>query len=136
MIQAESKSLLRLDSMHTGEKLLRSDGAVEGFARFQAIIAAVAALGKIFAEIPQQRRASAFPCFSIRDHGAQLLMRDPLFAFAFFLDKPPLFYYVADAEEKHAVARQTIASGASCFLVIPFDVLRQVVVNDVTHVRF
>jgi len=136
---------------------------IEGFARFQAIITAVAGSfssscgggsrvgcrpgrGRhrcfhrsgwpAFAKIPQQRCAPAFPCFGIRDHGAQLLMRDPLFAFAFFLDKSPLFYYVADAEEKHAVARQTIASGASCFLVIPFDVLRQVVVNHVTHVRF
>src|SRR4026209_1941492 len=150
MIQAESKSLFRLDSMHAGEKLLRSDGAVEGFARFQAIIAAVAenvfsswggsragcrpgrrrhpclyrSVRPAFAEVPQQRCAPAFPCFGIRDHGAQLLMRDPLFAFAFFFDKPPLFNYVADAEEQHALARQTIASRAPRFLVVPFDVLR------------
>src|SRR5690348_14220104 len=112
MVQAESKSLFRLDSMDTGEKLLRSDGAVEGFARFQAIITAVAGnfssscggsrvgcrpsrrrpaclyrSGRpAFAEVPQQRCAPAFPCFGIRDHVAQLLVRDPLFAFAFFLD--------------------------------------------------
>ena len=74
--------------------------------------------------------------FCIRDHGAQLLMRDVLFAFAFFFDKAPLFYHVAYAEKQHAIARQAIAACASCFLIIPFDVLRQIVVNDEPNVRF
>src|SRR5215813_3928322 len=136
MIEAESKSLLRLDSMYTGEKLLCSDGAIECFARFQAIIAAVArGLGIILAEIPQQRCPPALARFGIRDHGAQLLVCDSLFAFAFFFDKPPLFYDVADAEEHRALARQPIASRAPGFLVIPFDILRQIVMNNVAHVR-
>src|SRR5436305_12572986 len=93
MIQAESKSLLRLDSMHTGEKLLRGDSAIEGFARCQAIIAAVArnfsscggsrvgcretsrcrrhaCLGgrrPAFPEITQQRCSPALLPFGIRD---------------------------------------------------------------------
>ena len=125
MIQAESKSLLRLDSMHAGEKLLRSDGAVEGFAWFQAIIAAVAwqFLRMIFAEIPQQRCPPAFARFRIRDHRAQLLVRDSLLAFAFSSMKRRYVYDVADAEEQHALARQAIASRASGFLIVAFDVL-------------
>jgi len=32
-------------------------------------------------------------------------VRDPLLAFTFFLDEPPLFYDVAYAEEQHTLAR-------------------------------
>src|SRR5207237_6727492 len=86
-------------------------------------------------EIPQQRRAPAMARFRIRDHGAQLLVRDALLALAFFLDETPLFDHIAHTEEQHALARQTIATCAPGFLIIPFDVLRQIVVNDKPDVR-
>src|ERR1700737_765119 len=123
MIQPKSKTLLRLHTMHAGEKFLRRDGAVERLARLQAIIAAVAeALRKILAEIPQQRRPPTMARFRISDHGAQLLVRDTLFAFAFFFDEAPLFHHVAHTEEQHALARQTITARAPRFLIIPFNV--------------
>ena len=74
--------------------------------------------------------------FRIRDHGAQLLVCDALLAFTLFLDETPLFHDIAHTEEQHALARQTIATRASRFLIVPFDVLRQIIVNDESDVRF
>src|SRR5207248_6180934 len=163
VIESKSKALLCLHSMHAREKFLRRDRTVERLAWFQAIIAAIARnfsssggsrIGCIiisrrrryaclyrngrpaFAEIPQQCRPPAMACFRIRDHGAQLLVRDALLAFTLFLDETPLFHDIAHTEEQHALARQTIATGASRFLVVPFDVLRQIMMNNEADVRF
>ena len=46
------------------------------------------------------------------------------------------FSDVARAEEQHAFARQTVASRAAGFLIIAFDVLRQIVMDHEADVRF
>ena len=47
-----------------------------------------------------------------------------------------MFHHVAGAEEQQAFARQAVAARAAGFLVITFDVFRQVVVDDEADVRF
>ena len=53
-----------------------------------------------------------------------------------FVNEPHLLHAVAGAEQQQAFARQTVAAGAAGFLIITFDVFRQIVVDHETHVRF
>src|SRR5205814_5303161 len=54
----------------------------------------------------------------------------------FFLDEASLFHDIARAEEQLTFTGQAIASGPSRFLIITFDVLRQIVMNNKTDIRF
>src|SRR5438034_11553126 len=67
---------------------------------------------------------------------AQLFLRDALLAFAFFLDEAALFHHIARAEEQHAFTGQAIAPGPPRFLIITFDVLRQIVMNNKTDIMY
>ena len=70
-------------------------------------------------------------------HLLQLRARDLLLLCArLFVDELRLLDHVSRAEQQHAIARQSIASGASGFLVVALDVFRQIVVDDVADVRF
>ena len=69
------------------------------------------------------------------DHHLQLLAGDALFVAGFFVDERGLFHHVAGAEKQQAFARQSVASGASGFLIVALHVLRQIVVQDKAHVR-
>src|SRR5205814_4408722 len=103
----------------------------------EAVITAVArGLTIFFAEIAQQRRAPAFAGFGVMHHLPELLARDALLAFALLIDEMRLLDDIARAEKQRAFARQPIAPGAARLLIIAFDVLRQIVMNDEPHVRF
>src|SRR4029077_20713386 len=110
---------------------------IERLSRAQAIVTAVAGLmRKFFAEIFEQRRAPAFASLGVMYHLAKLLACDSLFLFAFFVDKTRLLHHVAGAEEQYAIARQSITTRASRFLIVTLDVLRQIVMNDKADIRF
>src|SRR5687767_9575751 len=67
----------------------------------------------------------------------QLRACDLLFFFVGdFVEKVRLLRDIAGTEKKKTIARQTIAPGTTGFLIIAFDVLRQVVVDHPTDVRF
>ncbi len=137
VIQSEPEAALLVDAMDTGEKLLRRDRAVESLARGQAIIATAARLVRPFlAEVAQEGGAPAFARLRVMHHLAQLLARDPRFTLALFIDETGLLDHIARAEEEDAFARQTVAPGAPGFLIVALDVLRQIVVDHETHVRF
>ena len=70
------------------------------------------------------------------NHVAQLLVRDALLAFALLFNETPLLHYVARTEKEHAIAGQTVAPGPPRFLIITLDVLRQIVMNNETDIRF
>ena len=71
------------------------------------------------------------------DHLLELLARDALLSGSGFSSMNlRLLHHVAGAEKQQAFARQTIAPGAPGFLVVAFDVLRQIVMDDEAHVRF
>src|ERR1043166_9466663 len=108
--------MLLVQPVNAGEKLLRLNGAVERLARAQAIVATVArekscggsrvgCIGgthcrrhacryrrrrKCFAEIFQQSRATALPCFGVMHHLSQLLVRDFLLAPGLLFNEPTL----------------------------------------------
>src|SRR6266567_5330634 len=70
------------------------------------------------------------------NHVAQLLLRYALLAFALLFNETPLLHYVARTEKEHAIAGQTVAPGPPRFLIITLDVLRQIVMNNKTDIRF
>src|SRR6185437_2717207 len=53
-----------------------------------------------------------------------------------FVNEPHLFHAIAWTEQQKTFARQTVASGASGFLIIAFNVFWQIVVNHETDVWF
>src|SRR5438309_613173 len=69
-------------------------------------------------------------------HLAELLARDALFLLTLLLDKTRLLYHIARAEKQHAFAGQAIAPGPPRFLIVAFDVLRQVMMHDEADIRF
>ena len=100
------------DTINTGEKLLRFDGAVVSFARREAVIAAAAVLSvKLFTKVPQHRHAAAFSALGQLHHLAQLPARNLTFLrFGDFVDESGVLDGVAGTEEQEAFARQTIAA--------------------------
>src|SRR5438045_9617197 len=74
--------------------------------------------------------------FGVMNRVAQLFLRDALLAFAFFLDEASLFHDIARAEEQLTFTGQAIAPGPPRFLIITFDVLRQIVMNNKTDIWF
>src|SRR5438876_1110412 len=68
-------------------------------------------------------------------HLAELLPRDALFLLTLLLDKTRLLHYIAGAEKQHTLAGQSVTARASRFLIITFDVLRQIVMDDKTDIR-
>src|SRR6266550_3421868 len=69
-------------------------------------------------------------------HLAELLASDALLVLAFLIDEMRLLHDITRAEKQHAFAWQSIAPGAARLLVITFDILRQIVMNNEPHVRF
>ena len=70
------------------------------------------------------------------DHLLQLFAGDlPFLRVRFFVNEHRLFHRVARTEQQHTFARQAIAAGAAGFLIIAFDVFRQVVVDHEADVR-
>ena len=136
VVKPESEAALLLHAQNAGEKFLRRHRAIEGLARVETVVAAIAGFVRPFLrKIAQERGAPAFSGLGVMHHLAQLFARDPRFALAFFLDETRLFHHIAGAEEEHAIARQPVASGPPGFLIIALDVLRQVVVHDEADVR-
>ncbi len=75
--------------------------------------------------------------FSVMDHLLELLPWDSAFWFVrFFVDEAGLLCHVGGAEEEDAFCRQASAFGPPCFLVVAFDVLGKVMMNDESYVWF
>src|SRR6267154_6065696 len=138
LIHAEINAALFAHPKDTRKKLLRSDCSVIGFARSQTIVtAATVRLGKFFAKVTQQGYATALAAFGKVNHLPQLGGGDlPLPFVGHLVDEPRVFDRVSGAKEQQAFARQAVSSGAACLLIIAFDVLRQIVMDHKTHVRF
>ena len=117
---------------------MRGDRAVITLAGRQAIVA-TAAVGfrKGLAEVFEQRGPSAGRDFRVAHHLLQLLAGDALFLrVGLFLDELRLLDHVAGAEQQQTFARQPVASGAARLLVVALDVLRQIVMNHESDIRF
>src|SRR6185312_14090739 len=91
----------------------------------------------LLAKIIQQKRAAAGRAFRVMNDLLQLRAGNfALLRIGHLIDEPAIFHAVAGTEQQEAFARQTIAARAARFLVIAFDVFRQIVVDDKPHVRF
>ena len=126
------------DAVDAREKLLRNDRAVVRLARFGAVVAGAAVIDAEIAspKYVQQFGAPAAGAFGVVDNLPKLRARDLLLLLVGdFVEEVRLLRDVARAEQQQAIARQAVASRASGFLIIAFDVLRQVVVNDPADVR-
>ena len=137
VVQADAKTVFLADAIDAGEKFLRGERAVKSFARRKAIVARAAAVGgKFFAEIREQFTAAAARALGVMHHLLQLFARDLLFLrIRFFVNELRLLHHVAGAEKQNTFARQTVAARAAGFLIIAFDVFRQIVVDDEADVR-
>ncbi len=118
---------------------LRAGGAIVGGAGLEAIVAGGAVLDVAgeFAEILQQLLPPARRTLGVLQHLAELgAGRLLLLRARHLLDEMGLLRDVPRAEEQQAVGGQTVASGAAGFLIVPLDVLGQIVVNDPADVGF
>ena len=91
---------------------------------------------KFFPEISQQKLAPAGRDLGVMNHLLQLRAGD--FAFlrvGFLVNEPHLLHAVAGAEQQQTFAGQAVAPRAAGFLVIAFDVFRQIVMNHEADVR-
>ena len=137
MIQPDAETIFFADAIDTRKKFLRGQRAIKRGARRQAVVARAAIIGgKFFAEIRQQFCPPAARALGVVNHLLQLFAGNFLFLrIGFLVNETSLFHHVAGAEEQNAFARQTVAARAAGFLIIAFDVFRQIVVNDEAHVR-
>ena len=112
-----------------------------GHVFFNRLLVAVAAFlaalpRRMFAEIGQDIMAQAVIAFAVTDHGVEqaefdgLLLRvvDGLF------DEELLDHDVLAAEEEDTFPRRAVAAGPARFLVVAFDVLGHLVMDDVADV--
>ena len=94
-------------------------------------------LGPLLAEIPEQGHATAAFVFGKMRHllelHPRLVARLPV---GDLLEKPQVFDHIAARVEEQALGRQSVAPGASGFLVVALHVLRQVGMDDEAHVGF
>src|SRR5262249_46600215 len=102
--------------------------------RLDAVVALAAGPGECLAEIAKQRHASAFATFGKAQEGFQACLTTGSLGGCALLDKPPLQERVAAAVEKQATGGQSIAAGASDFLIVTFQILGQVGVDDKTDI--
>src|ERR1039457_6836869 len=111
--------------------------------RLTAVIARFTRTGKGFIEVMQLDRAAAVVRFRVIQDLAQLLAGYALFVHErsariridLLFDEKFGRTNVGSAEEQGAVRRIPVASGAAGFLVVAFQALGQVVMNDPTDVR-
>src|SRR4029077_4228234 len=103
MIQPESESAFRVDTMYAGKKLLSRNRAIERLAWREAIVAAVTRWLCVFlAKISEQSHAPAFARLGVMNHLLKLRSGDSRFAFTLFVDEMELFGHIARAEQQHA----------------------------------
>ena len=126
------------DAINAGEKFLRKRRSIISGAGFQAVVACSAILGgELLAEIGKQFTSATSGAFRIVDHLAELCASGLLFlSIGDFFDEMDLFGGIACTEQKQAVCREAVATRTSGLLIITFDILRQVMVNHPTNVRF
>ncbi len=119
-------------ALHAREELLGGYGEVHEFAfPRQAVVAPAAARTGIgFAEVGQERDASADFGFGELDHAAELQAGRPLFHALFVGDEGFHPVDVRRREEQYTLGGQAVAPGAADFLVVALEVLRKVVVDD------
>ena len=107
------------------------------FGGCETIIAVAALVGdRILTEIAQQVTPPAIR----RRCEIEQLPQKALGFFAFLrilylTDEMALLRRIACAEEERTIASEAVAAGTPGFLVIAFDVLGEIVVHDVAHVR-
>ena len=91
---------------------------------------------KIYFPKYNKRRAPAFARLGVMDHLLKLCTGDTRLLLAFLVDEMPLLGNVARAEQQDAFTRQSVASGASGFLIIALQIFRQIIMHNKTHIRF
>src|SRR5439155_15768894 len=138
LVNAKIKATPFPNTIDTGKEFLRGKRAVVGLARGETVVARVAVwLSSRLSEITQQRRPATLAALGIMDNLLQLLARDFAFLWiGFLIDELRVLYGIARAKEQEAFAGQAVAPGAASFLIIAFDVLRQIVMNHESHVGF
>ena len=126
-----------MDAMHTGEKFLRRNCAVERLAWGEAIVASFTRwLCIFFAKISEQSHAPAVASLGVMNHLLELSPGDSRFGLALFVDEMELFGHVACAEQQHAFAWQPVPARAPGLLVVALQIFRQIIVHDKPDVRF
>ena len=117
---------------HQGQLLL----AVEAGFGMEAVVAAAAVvLGIILAEVVQEQFPAALAGFGIGDRFPEQLFADFLFRDGFALHEFFQFLDVLVAVIGDAPAFLTVTAGAARFLIVAFNALGNVVVDDKADVR-
>ena len=114
------------------------DSCVERLARIDAVVARITTtITPRFAEVPEQLDAPTTRAVGERSHLVELGTRDATRIEVFhFREKSHIFRDITARVQEQALGGKSIASRASCLLVIAFDVLGQIGVNHKSHVGF
>ena len=124
-------------AIDSGERLLHQLGAVDRFGRLQAGVAIAAGLLQRLAEIGQQHLAAAARGLAIADQSLELAALDLLLRFGRVRGFQELAQLgdVLQAVEHEGFGGQAVAAGPAGLLVVGFESLRRVEMDDEAHVR-
>ena len=138
VIEADLETRDLGDAVDAREKLLRSHGPVECFARGETVVAASTGdLVECFAEVGEEASPPTISGFRVMDHLMELIARDATFlCVGLFLDECLLFDGVRRGEKEHAFAGEPVTSSPAGFLIITFDIFWQIVMDYEADVRF
>ena len=108
------------------------------FNRFLVAVAAFIAVfpRRMFAKIRQDIMAQAVIAFTVADHGMEQAEFDLLLFYVAdgLFNEEFLDHDILPVKEEDTVSRRPVAAGAARFLVVAFDVLRHLVMDDVADV--
>ena len=137
MVQANWECAFLADPKNAGEEFLGRDSGVIRLFWVETVVAGIAVVVWVgFAEIAEERRATALGTFGVMDHLLELLASDGAFGGRFFIDETELLHDIPCAEQEDAIAGKGIAAGAPGFLVVAFDIFWQIVMDDEADVGF
>jgi hypothetical protein len=101
-----------------------------------AVIAMATGTGVSFAEVGQQRPTAAIPCLAKLHHGPEARFAARPLRFRALFDEVAVNDGIPQVKKQQALRWLPVASSATNFLIIAFQVFWQVSVNDETNVGF
>src|ERR1044072_7839119 len=119
MIHSHPETAPGANPVNAGENFLGGNGAVESFARRQAIVAATAIVGlQLLTEILQQRSSPASCRLRKMRNPLQLLARHPLLLGSFLFNKLRVFAHAPRAENQQATTGKPVPPRPPRLLVV------------------
>ena len=116
---------------------MSDDRSVEAFDFLCTVVTVTTCSIELFGEIVEQKFSTTEFQIAVRRHRVKFLQHDRgLVGVPFYFDKSLQFGDICVAIKEQRLAFQSVAAGSTGFLIVAFDVLRQIHVHDKSNVRF